>query len=301
MLSCINYHFKSDKLFLYVLEKMPEKLRNAIESYICENNIYVVNEIRIHANAFITLISSQKNIGTSIFVNKKDVEDLVICLCDGSIYAHIDSIRMGYISVGKGVRAGLCGKAVLENGLIEGVCDINSVNIRIPHKIDNAGSYIFDMLKSNQFSLSILIYSPPGIGKTTILRDLVLRLSNNDEIIRHAVIDTREEITPFIASQITSDIYLSYPKGLAIELATKSMSPQLIICDEITSINEVRAILLAVHSGVNLIATTHAGSYEELKSKTLTSTLIKRGVFDYAVGIARENGETSYAYTVNKL
>jgi len=145
----------------------------------------------------------------------------------------------------------------------------------------------------------VLLYSAPGVGKTTILRDLVCRLSVHKPSIRHAVIDTREEITPFL-NNITSDVFLSYPKGLGIEIATRNMTPKIIICDEITNVDDAEAILYSACCGVTLVATTHAKSYEELKSKEILKKLFNCGCFDYAVGVIR-NSLNKYEYKVNCL
>lgn len=295
----LNYSKKTDKALSYVLEKLPSKISSKINDFLKEKNISTVNEIRIKSSSFISLLINHSIIKTDIFVTSDIINEIFLSLCSGSIYAHISTIKDGYISVGKGVRAGICGKASLEQEKIDGVYDITSINIRIPQRITFAGNYLFELLKAENFKASVLIFSAPGEGKTTILRDFLEKLSKFTSI-RHAVIDSREEITPFIDEIITSDVFIGYPKGLAIELATKSMTPQIIICDEITSIKEAEAINLSVSSGVNLIATTHAGSFEELKRRDVISPLLKNMVFDYALGIKR-NSHNKFVYELNKL
>ena len=282
-----NIKNKLDSSTRLVLDKLPEKIKNQLLDYISKNDIIVINEIRIKADSYITLIVDQRNIATTVFVSKESIEEIIVDLCGGSVYAHINTIKNGYISVGNGVRAGVCGRAVLTSNEITGVRDITSVNIRIPQLVLTAGEYIFSLLQENDFNLSAIIYSPPGIGKTTVLRDLIRRLSSATSPVRHAVIDTREEITTFITSSIYSDVYLSYPKGVGIELATKSMAPQIIICDEITTQEEADAVCKATYSGVSLIATTHAKSFDELKNKEILKPLVFDGVFDIAIGLKR--------------
>ena len=300
MLISLNLKNKPDETCSFVLDKLPKDLKQKLESYLIEKGLCTVNEIRIRKNSYILMFLNSKTFATNIWVNDDLINEILISLCDGSIYAHLNTIQNGYISMGRGVRAGICGKAVLESDVVSGVSSVTSINIRIPQKISYAAEYLYNLLCEHDYNISVLLYSPPGVGKTTILRDLVCRLSNNSLNIRHAIIDTREEITSFLDDTITSDVYLSYPKGLGIELATRSMTPKIIICDEITSYEEASAIMNSVRCGVSLIATTHAGSFEELKSKNILQQLFHSKTFDYALGIKRSKSN-NYQYTLNKL
>ena len=294
----INYKRELDKSLLYLLEKLPIHIGTSISKFCEENGYPVINEIRMKKNSFIYLIADSKNVKTNILISNEDIEDIVESITDGSLYAHVDTIKEGYISVGNGIRAGICGTAVLENNSILGIKDISSINIRLPQKILNASNFVYSLLHKSNFDASILIYSPPGVGKTSILRDLILKL--NDTNKRFSVIDSRDEIiTPFLNS-ISCDTFISYPKGLAIEMATKSMTPEIIICDEISTEKEADAILKASHNGVKFIATTHASSYEELQSKVIFSKLISSGIFNYFVGVSRGYGEKAYKFSLTK-
>lgn len=285
----------------YVLARLPQKIRDGVISFLNENSYNHVNEIRIHKNAVITLIADSKNVKTNIKVTEKDMEETLNSLCQGSVYAHFDTIKDGYISIGNGIRAGICGRAVCKNGEIDGICEISSVNIRIPRMIYNASDKVFEILKNENFNASVLIYSAPGVGKTTILRDLIFRLGKENVQKRISVIDTREEITTCMEAPPNTDVFISYPKGIGIEIATKSMTPEIIICDEISSEKEAQSILKAVHGGVRLIATAHAGSFLELKTKDILKPLISAGVFDYAIGVKRKYGSEKYEYELNHI
>lgn len=297
----IIYKEELDKTLSFVLSKLPITLKNEISVFLEHHRFKSINEIRIHRNSNIMLIADSLNILTDIYVNEDTIDSCIDSLCGGSVYAHFRTIKEGYISVGKGVRAGICGKACIENGEICGVSDITSINIRIPQHIQNASSYLYNFLKNNGFFSSIIIYSAPGVGKTTILRDLIYKLSYAYPPIRYAVIDSRDEITASIEEKINADIFISYPKGTAIELATKSMTPQLIVCDEISSIEEANDVLNSVNSGVKLIATAHANSFNELIEKNILNRLFENKVFDYALGVSREYGEKRYKFELTKL
>lgn len=294
----INHKKEYDSALLFTIDKLPKDFGNELLSFLKQQQIYTVNEIRINSFCCVSLIVNQNIIKTSIATSRETIEKIILSLCDDSIYAHLNTIKEGYISVGKGIRAGICGKAVISNGQVEGIYDITSVNIRIPQRIRNASERIFNYLKERSFLCSAILYSPPGVGKTTVLRDLISHLS--DEQIRCAVIDSREEITPILNDAISADIFLSYPKDVAIEIATKSMTPQIIVCDEITSLKEAEAIKYSVNTGVSIIATTHAGSFEELLSKQMIKPLFDCNAFNVAIGIKR-NLSNRFIYEFNEL
>ncbi len=296
------YEKRADDILQHVLKKLPNWLGTSILEIARERQISFINEIRLHSGSFVTLIANSRNIKTDIMLYQSDIEQILDLICDGSLYAHFDTIREGYISLGKGIRAGICGRASVEDGSLRGVSEISSINIRLPKRIFHSADLLFNLLKENEFSKSVILYSRPGVGKTTILRELIYLISSENIPIRNAVIDTREEITPFMERElISSDIFISYPKGLAIEIATKSMTPEIIICDEISSQSEADAVLKASNSGVKLIASAHADSFDELCSKEILKDLFSHKVFDYALGIKRSAGSKKYDFSLNSI
>ena len=293
---------KADAILEYITEKFPSTLRTSILEFLSNKNFPQISEIRLHSNAFVTFIANSMNLKSEIFINSSLLEEVLRSLCGGSEYAHFNTIKEGYISLGNGIRAGICGRATLENGIISGISNITGINIRLPKRIFHSADYLFSLLKKHDFEKSIIIYSKPGVGKTTILRELIYLISLLESPIRHAIIDSREEITPFMDEcLLSSDVFISYPKGLAIEIATKTMTPELIICDEISSYEEAMAILMASCSGVKLIATTHASSFEELLRKENIKELLSHNVFDFALGVSRERGSKKYIFTLDEL
>lgn len=295
----IKENCKEDTSFLYVIDKLPMKIRALIREYCESKRFSAINEIRIKRNTYLYLIADSVTVKTDIYINDSDIEETFEYLCNHSLYAYAGTIKEGYIPIGCGIRAGICGNAILENGEVVGVKDISSINIRIPQKITDASRYIYSLLKRTDFSHSLLIYSLPGIGKTSILRDLILKLNSDSSLIRFSVIDSRNEIIAPFMKGLSCDVFSSYPKGLGIELATRSMTPELIICDEISNEDEASAIMKATHAGVKLIATTHAATLLELKQKKILKELIETKAFDYYIGVHRKSGEKRYEFTLD--
>ncbi|MBQ9744970.1 MAG: hypothetical protein IJW19_07590 [Clostridia bacterium] len=285
----------------YLLSLLPGDINAYICKYISDNPGKQIDEIRMHCGAPLCLISDFSNIKTDKIITKKHIEECVTSFCKGAIYACFNTIKEGYISIGQGIRVGICGRATVQNGQITGITDFSSLNIRMPKRIYYAGDYLFEVLEKENFSSSVLIYSPPAVGKTTILRELAYKLSNLVNPIRFSVIDTRDELVSGIEDSISADTYISYPKGEAITLATRTMTPQLIICDEISTKEEADAVLYSVGCGVTIIATTHASSIEELKSKEILFRHLQKSIFKYALGVKRSCNSNKYEYTLSSL
>ena len=297
----INYQKQTDKKLEYLISLLPEEIRDFLYCYIKENDNFPIDELRLHSNSYMCLISSFKNIKTSFFVTQEHIESILLSFCQGSVYSHFNTIREGYINLGQGIRVGICGKATIQNGNITGVRDFNSLNIRMPKRIYGAGDHLFDILLNDRFLSSVLLYSSPGVGKTSILRELICKLSDMSEPIRVSVIDSREELIAGIENNVCVDFFLAYPKEQAISFATRTMTPQIIICDEISTQDEANAILHSANCGVTFVATTHASGVEELKQKEILKPLFLKNIFKYALGVSRQYGSKKYEYTLNTL
>ncbi|MBR6768484.1 MAG: Flp pilus assembly complex ATPase component TadA [Clostridia bacterium] len=216
-----------------------------------------------------------------------DLMDRIISsLCHHSLYSHMESMTDGYIAMKEGVRVGVSGKAVCDNVGIKNLSSVNSLNIRIPRFIYNISIEIYTYLAQKHFGESILIFSPPNMGKTTVLRDLIRQLALGAPPRRVAVVDTRCEIEVEELHEVCHIDFLSgYPRGKGIEIATRTLSPQYIICDEIGGYEEVRSLLSAQNAGVPVIATAHASTAEELLQRDNIRILNEHNLFSEYVGI----------------
>ena len=289
---------KTPSLVWKIVDTLPERLSNEIYRA-CEHIADFeenICEIRIRAGRRASLTCQNENISLSVSLSKEEIEGCVKQMCKGSAYAYSDMIKRGYIYIGGGCRVGIVGTAVTEKDNILGVRDISSVNIRIPRNIQGLGIPILNALDERKHACGVLIYSSPGVGKTTLLRSLAGELSKTRRV---AIIDSRGEldVSEFGRSCLT-DVLFGYPKGAGIEIATRTLSPEYIICDEI-GVGEMEDVLSAGACGVPIIASVHAASYEQLLKKDFIKRFFDSSIFGICVGIKRLTGQKDYVYDMH--
>ena len=255
-----------------------------------------ISEIRLRRGGVLSLTANATNICTHIRCTEADIDYTVRALCGNSLYSHSETIKEGYICTDGGIRAGVCGRAVTEGSRIISVTDISSVSIRIPHRVPGASDEICRLIMKEGFR-GMIIYSPPGVGKTTALREIAARMGSKPYNLRIAVIDTRFEICGGLSGDLTIDALSGYPRAKGIESAVRTLSPQLIICDEIGSREDSEALRESFGSGIPCIVSAHAGSYGELSKKPYIKDILKMGAFSYAVGLERCHGAFSFTVT----
>ena len=144
------------------------------------------------------------------------------------------------------------------------VQQITALCIRIPHRYPEAGREICRLLAEREFRDSVLVYSAPGRGKTTLLREIAAGLANPPEPKRVAVVDTRYELGTGLETVCMLDLLSGYPRSIGMEIALRTLAPEYIICDEIASEGDRQALLACADSGICICASVHAGSPEEL-------------------------------------
>ena len=280
----------------YILCFFPHRLREELNLMRSRSDIYV-EEIRIRSEKRVFLTTSAGNLMLSTVISRLEMDSIMQELCDGSLYAHSEAICQGYITLDGGVRVGICGRAAVEENKIIGVYSVSGLNFRIPMRHSRVGFSVRTLFESVRTDGGVLIYSPPGVGKTTLLRNIAFRLSSGESPMRVAVVDTRGEISPFLDSkELCVDLLAGYPKSDGISIAARTLNAQVIICDEIGEIDEARAIISAQNNGVPFIATAHARDVGSLLRRPPIRLLHDARVFERYLGISRRGAGEDYRY-----
>ena len=211
-----------------------------------------------------------------------DIFEIFKSICDYSVYARQDELNRGYITIENGVRVGICGTAVVRDGIIVNIKDITTLSFRVAREVIGCSCELIGMIRPLD---GVLIVGPPSSGKTTLIRDMTRILSERHKV---SVIDERNEISATVGGRSgcdigMADVIVGMDKGRGIITALRSMSPDLIICDELSGKNDADALRYALRCGVSFIATVHARDIGDLRSRPVTAELLNTGAFRYVV------------------
>lgn len=284
---------KSEERFLRALSYLPTGIAEEIQRIVKGRlgGAGEVREISIRADGRCTVKHCGENIPLISEVSPQDAAEIAKGLCEGALYAKRDDIASGFITVKGGIRVGICGYAKYDEGRLVGVSEIRSMLFRIPGHTCAFREELFEAYLDGIGS-GMLIYSAPGVGKTTALRELAGFIGGGIDAKRVAVIDERCEFDDEDYLHCEVDILKGYKRHTGIEIACRTMSPSVIIMDEIGG-EDAENILSAVKCGIPMIASAHASSLEELMSKPALKPLMDIGVFDTFVGISLSDGAYS--------
>lgn len=234
----------------------------------------------------------------AIICTKDMIQSILSKASNHSIYAINDEIKCGFVSVKGGIRIGLTGDVVSENGRVLTIKNISSLNIRIPHQVYGCAykvvKFLFDELGNLQ---NTLVLGSPGTGKTTILRDLCVQINNQKKDINILLLDERNEISasfdglPELNVGKSTDITCGGQKDINIVNGIRSMAPDIIILDEIGTEKDVKSLEYAVNTGVCIVASVHCKDIFELQKKQELSMLIKTKSFKRYVELSNSNGK----------
>ena len=250
-----------------LLEILPPRIRQNVDAL----GRYTMQELRLRLNTQPELVLKGESRWLDTHCSK---EDIAFCIQSASRYSPwtAESIKKGYLTAPGGHRVGLCGLAMYQNGSLSGLREITSVCIRVARDFPG-------IARAAPVNGSVLILGAPGWGKTTLLRDLIRERSQQNTV---GVVDERGELFPagFDTGKKT-DILRGCRKPEGLDMVLRTMGSSCIAVDEITASEDCSGLIRAAGCGVILLATAHAGSLEEFRSRMIYRPLMTKNVFQW--------------------
>lgn len=258
-----------------------------------------IQEIRLRINRPLVLGLGQGDHVLGAIIGGEEIEKTVQLMSRSSLYALGEELRNGYLTLPGGHRVGVVGKGVLEKGHLKTLKNISGLNIRVSREVKGAADRVIPFLWGSRQVFHTLIISPPQAGKTTLLRDIARQLANGSTDFpgqKVAIVDERSEIAacyegiPQRDVGLRTDVLDACPKAEGMMLLIRSMSPQVIITDEIGRMEDITAIEEAVNSGVKIIASVHGSSLVDLQKRPSLFRLLENKIIERMVFLGNSKG-----------
>lgn len=286
-----------------MLDFLPQNIKDSLQHV----NLWHVYELRLRVNAPITLNYRGKyeylggygivgQASNALICRIEDIEECVYRAGKYSVYSVEEQIKRGFITAECGERIGLAGEYVFENGKPLTLRNYTSLCIRVPHEVLDCGAEIYQSCMSDEVR-SLLIMSPPGLGKTTILRDLGRIISEKTQ--KNVLIcDERGEISAGKLG-LTCDVMKFADKSTAFEMGVRAMRPEIIITDELSA-NDCNAVKKVINAGIKVLASAHFSAMERVNKEFLgvfeRYVLLSNRIVGKVERIYDENGKEMIGY-----
>ena len=275
-----------------LLSILPSRWRGEVDRLGCD----AAQNIRLRIHAPPELCCRGKTHWLRDTVSREDLNFIINTASRYSPWA-ATSVSRGYLTAPGGHRIGLCGEAVMKNRAVSSFREISSVCIRVARDIPGIAGELRGL------SGSVLILGAPGWGKTTLLRDLIRQKARDG--LHICVVDEREELFPTgIPRENTMDVLLGCEKAPGMEMALRTMEPNIIAMDEITAEEDCMALLQGAWCGVTLFATAHAASLSDYLHREIYRPLVEQNIFDHIIILRSDKSwslERSKGWTTNGL
>lgn len=258
--------------------------------------------IKMHGEEYFLSPLGKPEAGGGIphIASKEDLQEILNQVCQASFYAYEDEIRQGFLTVPGGHRIGIAGQAVLEDdGRLRTIKHISALNIRIAHEIKGVADSVLPYLYQQGHLCNTLIVSPPGCGKTTLLRDIIRQISDGTvygKPLTVGVVDERCEIAGSYMGMaqndlgIRTDVMDACPKVHGMMMLIRSMAPQVVAIDEIGSKEDAEALQRVSACGCRLVATIHGFDMGEVKQKAYMQKLLEEMFFERYIVLGKKKG-----------
>ena len=293
----------------HILQYFPKHIKELIFENVNEAIGEFIEEIRIRLNRPIVLKIGQEVMVIQHIIQKEEIDEIFERICENSIYSYKKEICEGFITIKGGHRVGITGTAIIEEK-IKNINYISSLNFRIAREKKDSSKEIMQCIINPEENniYNTLIISPPGCGKTTMLRDIIRNVSNGVKELEFTaktvgVVDERGEIAatykgiPQKDIGIMTDVMSNFPKSLGMKMLIRSMSPQIIACDEIGGKEDVDTIKSAIYSGVKGIFTAHGKNIEEIIKNPELNILVKENIIEKIIQLSiKERGMVEKIY-----
>lgn len=251
-----------------------------------------LEEMRFYAGQRACFVFDGQGETQNAVFSQRDVDELVTALCGYSRYAYEAQLARGYIPLEGGCRAGVCGRLTRDQTGTARLSSPTSVCIRIARDVPGAGDGVWPyLLDTGGRVRRVLLLGAPGCGKTTVLRDAAKKLAASG--VRVAVCDEREELFP--NGEANLDVMRGADKAAAIQMLLRAMAPQAIVCDELGDMRDVQALKDAARCGAGLLASAHAGAFEDVLRRPALRRLHDAAAFERYLLLGR-HGRLAAAY-----